>query len=620
MIKSYLELLLEKKINESVIYFSPKFRKVLNIIDDKVSSELLKVEGDDIKPDITFIDFEEDKEGYISFTTMKNAMKKIKKANKEDNITNLDFLEKEENKEKRINYTDEIYKSSGRILDKDSVYLKQIYTRSRNLLKVGKFANKIYPGKFTQQEIEQFTNKFKSKSFSFNKEELKIVEGEDIAFWYKAENYESGSGQLSNSCMKNNSSSTFDIYVDNPESCKMLILIKNDKLLARALIWKLNSIYGAGPDEPEYFMDRQYSNSDSDVEKMRNYAKEKGWAFKTNNNHYSFRQVTYKDKVFYGDMKVILKDIEYSYFPYMDTFRRYDPYTHTLYNDNDRRYGGYLLEDTSGGFENLEDVGIWSEHHGRNVLEENAVWSEDAESFLDRDEAQNVDGNWYATDSDSIVYDDYRREYIHVNNAMYSEDTYETFHVDDSIQIIDDVDFDGEPKISDGYYHKDYHDVVNRYNYDDTPWFHRLSDEWKDWEEYHALSDIFMIDSDADIILRQFKIETFKYKDFDEKLRPIDAQILGLSKKDSEEEPYIIDDFKYNDKMSGNYLEIFKRGESKINELNKQLKGEGQLKINFPDLDKEKEENKIKEKIKSLKLRLSEIEEYLEYEDIKIPD
>jgi hypothetical protein len=38
-------------------------------------------------------------------------------------------------------------------------------------------------------------------------------------------------------------------------------------------------------------MDRQYTSKDSDVIKFKNYAKDKGWAYKANNNHHSLEPI-----------------------------------------------------------------------------------------------------------------------------------------------------------------------------------------------------------------------------------------------------------------------------------------------------------------------------------------
>ena len=71
------DLLLESLVNESFLYFSPPLRKVISKVGGEISKELIDREGKDIKPDITFVDI--DKEGYLSFTTMKNAVKTLVK-------------------------------------------------------------------------------------------------------------------------------------------------------------------------------------------------------------------------------------------------------------------------------------------------------------------------------------------------------------------------------------------------------------------------------------------------------------------------------------------------------------------------------------------------------------
>jgi hypothetical protein len=101
-------------------------------------------------------------------------------------------------------------------------------------------------------------------------------------------------GTLGNSCMAKKSG-IFNIYTENPEMCQLLILLnEEDKLIGRALIWKLKSLNIHKSDEEVIFMDRQYSILESDVEKFRNYAKEKGWSYKCYNNHHSFGTINYK--------------------------------------------------------------------------------------------------------------------------------------------------------------------------------------------------------------------------------------------------------------------------------------------------------------------------------------
>jgi hypothetical protein len=37
-----------------------------------------------------------------------------------------------------------------------------VYTKSRNSLRIGRFINKVFPGKYNDKQIEEFVNKFKA--------------------------------------------------------------------------------------------------------------------------------------------------------------------------------------------------------------------------------------------------------------------------------------------------------------------------------------------------------------------------------------------------------------------------------------------------------------------------
>jgi DICT domain-containing protein len=54
------ELLLERAINESILYYSPDLRKIIKKIDSDISLDLIKSETTDIKADITFVDLDQE--------------------------------------------------------------------------------------------------------------------------------------------------------------------------------------------------------------------------------------------------------------------------------------------------------------------------------------------------------------------------------------------------------------------------------------------------------------------------------------------------------------------------------------------------------------------------------
>ena len=64
-------------VNESILYYSPKVRRLLSKIDDPIAKDLVSLETTDLPIDVTFVDLDENKEGYLTFTTMKSAEKHL---------------------------------------------------------------------------------------------------------------------------------------------------------------------------------------------------------------------------------------------------------------------------------------------------------------------------------------------------------------------------------------------------------------------------------------------------------------------------------------------------------------------------------------------------------------
>ena len=332
------ELLFESLLNESIIYYSPNLRNSLEYLSNRnpIAKSLYEIEGEDLEADVTFLDF--GTEGYLTFHQMPKAIRLIKSVWPDANDNNLDLRFDSETSDILYSNDETNYKFTG------------VWKGVRNQIKIGKVINKILPGKYSEAEIESFVNLIKSTET--HRGDLKLVEGEDINHWYKSENYESNSGSLGNSCMKN--STNLKIYVKNPEVCKMLILVRKNKLAARALVWKLDS--STIPGEPEWFMDRIYVCKDADYETMKEEARKRNWSFRTRVNNSGYKEVTYKEKKYDDmDMAVKIKPGDYKTYPYLDTFMRYVPRTGMMYNDN--RYSGtegIMLTSTHGSFTKIE--------------------------------------------------------------------------------------------------------------------------------------------------------------------------------------------------------------------------------------------------------------------------
>jgi hypothetical protein len=166
--------------------------------------------------------------------------------------------------------------------------------------------------KYSDSDIEQFVNIFKAKwdkKFITTKK-IEIVKGDDILKWYNEDTYADRSGTLGNSCMRYSKKNHFmKIYADNTDKISMVILTENDRLFARALLWKLDE----SDNGSEYFLDRIYYIFDSDHQFVYD------WVAK---NHFKDKKIFTSYKNYDSDamMMVNLKNVEYIEYPYFDTF------------------------------------------------------------------------------------------------------------------------------------------------------------------------------------------------------------------------------------------------------------------------------------------------------------
>lgn len=607
------ELTLESIINESIIYYSKDTRRVLNRLrDNQIAKDLLSIEATDIKPDITFVNL--DKEGYLSFTTMKNAIKNIA-----DKYPHLSYMDHRPDR----SVADELWDL------KDSSSGAGIYDKSRNSLKIGKLVNKIFPGKYPDKEVEEFVNKFKAAIEGG--EVFELVEGKDIDFWYDSKNYLENKGTLGSSCMKEKSG-IFDIYTENPEVCKMLILKEDDKLIGRALVWKLNSIKRINnPVEgAEWFMDRQYTINDSDVEKFRNFAKDKGWAYKSRNNHHSFEPIIFAGEEFNAILEVQVKQKNYRRYPYMDTFRRYDPNTGALYNDDsddEENEGQYILGDTGGGYEEIEG-GVWSEWYDRRIPHDEAVWSDWADSYLDRDRAIYVERGsrrwrdaWYPDDCDDIVYDEWIDEYIHGDDAVYSEAYGYYLFDDNAVRVIEDVYEDGEIDSNDNWMHKNDNDITELYPLRRMSWYKFLVEKFSEWEEYdYILKTLLVENSDDKLIPKVLKRKVYRVTEPKSGDSPDIMGIEYLLREDAIALDWDVNyaDYKIKDIIEYNLnieeiIGLIKdKLDTKLSELDRIISGEGRMKFE----DEETYISKIGDLKRELMTRYDELESEKFHEDL----
>lgn len=608
-----LDLLLEKAINESFLYYSPNVRKALSRIkDNDVASSLLGSEGTDVKPDMTFIDL--GKEGYFSFITMRNAKPLINAR-----YPNLEWAEKIETEAMPdvVDYSNELHE-----LDKESDRGSGVFVKSRNEVGLGRFVNKLFPGKYNSKEVEEFVNSFKA-SLEKAGEHFELVEGEDIEFWYNSENYKEKSGTLGNSCMAQKRN-LFGIYTQNQDVCKMLILKEDDKILGRALVWKLNSLNIKKDEDPGFFMDRQYTIKESDVQKFRNYAIEQGWSYKSYNNHHSFGTININGEDRNVEMTVKVKDKDYNRYPYMDTFRRYDVSNGILHNDDeqDREYEGqYILEDTGGGYAEIEG-GVYSEWYDRRINDDDAVWSEPLGDYLIRDRAVQVERagssrrrGWYPEDYDDVFYDEDHDEYFHTDDSVYSEIEGRNLFDETAVLVVVEIYSDGDvPSSSDQYMYEGDRDITEIDT--DWFWFDKISDKFRDWRDYRYISQkLLIVDYKGDYIPKAFATEVYKIEPRDnavditgvEYLTKADS--LGLGYNIIESEKRIIDWFTYTETISEYTDIILERLPKLIDRYSDVLNNRGQLQLPFQGQEQQEYRDKVSMNMALCQDRLEHLEE-----------
>ena len=393
---SFNDFIFESLLNESIVVFSDKFKKLISKIDSPVAKSLLDMESKDFEVANNYIDLSDNK-NQITFIADRKAQELISspEAKKVTHMGSGHLTHSESNNGvfDGLGYTPEgpqtyhpqtneegVIESEYTSPTSGNVYCKVVFpggisvinksrlrfvdlsklpfSQNRNPIKVGKGVQSLLKSagvEFTPAEIEQFTNKFKSEFDRFNDafKNFELVSGNDIHYWYQSENYLHGrsKGQLSNSCMSSASERWLQIYTQNTDVCSLLILKdddQTDKIKGRALVWKLSF-----PADTTY-VDRIYTHDDSDLELFKQYIAQEGWMLKkryTSSTDDTTMIAPDGTEVRPRNLEVRVKPKEYSGYPYLDTLKWYSPNSGILSTDSS---GEYQLEDTGGGYSNQE--------------------------------------------------------------------------------------------------------------------------------------------------------------------------------------------------------------------------------------------------------------------------
>ena len=166
----------------------------------------------------------------------------------------------------------------------------------------------------TNRDLETFANQYRS-FFTNDNIELKVVSGDLIKKYYLADSYSSNSGSLGNSCMKySGCQSNFDIYLNNPDVVKMLVMLNSEGyLIGRALLWSFGD---------NKIMDRIYTTNDEQYSfQFKKWANENGYIYKFEqkwNNTLDFEKEGTK---FTNKYDIKLENWQFDRYPYLDTFK-----------------------------------------------------------------------------------------------------------------------------------------------------------------------------------------------------------------------------------------------------------------------------------------------------------
>jgi hypothetical protein len=219
--------------------------------------------------------------------------------------------------------------------------------------------------KFKDAEIEDFVYKYRAEVEKLKdvlNRRFRVVKGDDIKKYYHRSKYESEGGDLGNSCMRYDRCQMYlDIYTQNSQASLLLLMSETDedKICGRAILWEMEPY-----EVSTKVMDRIYTIRTADQQLFKDWAKENGYWFKERQDFSEYTDFVFRDKETgdiiekrQGEFSVKLDNGgEYPSYPYMDSFKYYNPSTGTLYNSSNFDYK-YELTDTEGGNGSCSECG-----------------------------------------------------------------------------------------------------------------------------------------------------------------------------------------------------------------------------------------------------------------------
>jgi len=441
LFKSILEA---SNVGELPIWFSERFRNIINDIFDKTGNEIAQrlsyEEGTHGKK--VFVDVDDNDINQISFLISSKVEDVLGRT---DNLRHLTDPEK-----------DDVFKARQRGTMKISSFINELFNneyKSESLSDEQKAENKRLGRKTPAQLLEEFVNAYKAAR---QPGKFEMVDGLDIGYWYDEMKYESQNASLGDSCMKGEECEPFfNFYAKNPDKVSLLIMksrFADDKIIGRALVWKLT--------EPEgrIYMDRIYVNYEHDYENFKNYARNKGWLFKKEQNMYATEKIIDSKNNDSKEIILIVKGMKPNEtYPYLDTLKYYNPANQILSNNVDIVKGlptkSYLLEDTEGRnlpltvYTHEELIDMYADDILNNLYDTVRMYPNTFWNYIDdkkyMNDYKNSELDNYLDDFEHFVEnDDHTAVRFIVENIPSSEwnDDIYSMHIPKLIELIDKLD------------------------------------------------------------------------------------------------------------------------------------------------------------------------------------
>jgi hypothetical protein len=244
--------------------------------------------------------------------------------------------------------------------------------------KPGKFIRKLMT--LEDSRVEYLATYWKTGQLPMNKP--RFIAPEDINWAYLGDNYEKGNGVLQNSCMRSLERNAYiDFYSKNNVGMVVIdSLMEKGKIAARALVWKIprkNHRFEEFKGQDLWMMDRIYSSKPELDRYLSDWALSQGMIVRIDSK--TFRTSS-GNKVQNRILKYPI-EVETPQVPYLDTMHYYDPEKKLLSNKKIKNSNPYFLRSTMGEY-GRRPVMRYSYYHGRNIRDEDAVYSHLLEDYF----------------------------------------------------------------------------------------------------------------------------------------------------------------------------------------------------------------------------------------------